>query len=517
MERLKFNLGDVAKDLAIAQAAELYGPQQAIREYVTNAIDPIKDALARKYSGNCGTVTVNLSLAGRTISVQDDGPGMNEATMRSLTDRVWDSVKRGGYVQSGEKGIGLLAFGSVGNSVSIISRDNSLGRYNHLRFEAEDKGTGRVIIPGFERLSPEDVEKFYGSAFDHGTRVIVSVNPDHLRKKLAPRALENFLRATYAPLLMRNDIKVWFDEDGKPSKILEPPAYKGELLVDKTIPFVAGTKSNLVDGKAQVYLVFDAECDKGAIALHERDVRVWESFAAEEEELGGLKLWTSPQVRGFVNTTGLVLAQDRDNVVRENRGYHNLLENVVRECERLYGQTIQSRAVAVREGNEKRVVRLAYDLLSKSYALSGDPLNKATRLPSSSGSTGSSGSASHVHNNGSSPVSSRKTRSCPQIPIQVKPFDTDKDHLRVCLDQMLEDPVIAVNSDHSAYRDAAAAGNGTHTNYVLGCIAYGLASIEMKDALERRDTFSHHSPVEIAAEINSRAQSIVDATRRSKQ
>lgn len=511
METLRFELGESAKDRAVVQASELYGPQEAVREYVTNGIDTVKDARARGYAGVSGVVTVGVSIPGRSISVQDDGMGMNEATVRSLTGRIWDSAKRGGYVQSGEKGIGLLAFGSIGDSVSIISRDGP-GAYNHLRFEKEERGE-KSITPGFERLSEEDMARFYGGGFERGTKVIMGVSPDHLRKKLAPRALESFLRATYAPLLHRTDVRVWLDEDGKAPKMLEAPTYKGDILVATTVPFVAGTKSNPVDGVARVYLVFDPECDKGAIALHERDVRVWESIAAQEEELKGMKLWTSPQLRGFVNTTGLVLTQDRDDVVRENRGYHNLLEKIA-ELERGFGPLIEARAVSVREGTEKRVVQQAYELLSRAYALSGSPLNKAARLPSSAGNTHSGAVASKTHLNGSSTAPKKKPRTCPQVPIQVKSFDTDKDHLRVCLDQMLGDPVIIVNAAHPAYREAATAGNGTHTHYVMGCIAYGLASVEMQEALEKRETFSHNTPIEIAAEINSRAQSIIDATRR---
>lgn len=516
MERLKFKLGDVAQAQAVVQASQLYGPQEAVREYVTNALDAIKLARKEGYRGRTGIVTIGHSIAGRTIRVDDDARGMNETALRALPESVWDSAKRGGYIGAGEKGIGLLAFGSVGDSVSIISRDGP-GAYNHLRFEKDERGSQTIVVPSFERVSEQMMDEFYSGGFEHGTRVIMSVSPIHLRGRLAPRALERFMQQTYAPLLMRGNPSIWFDEEGKNLKQLEGPSYKGELLVSGTIPFVAGTKGAPVDGSAQIYLMLDSDSDRGAIALHERDVRIWESLAGQEERLDGLKLWTCPHVFGFVNTTGLVTTQDRDGIVRENRGYNNFLEHVVQHLETLYGPRIAAQTDSLRELTQRKLIRKAYDLVINAYDASGEPLNKQVRIhthPPGSVTPPQPGNKGTHHGGRGGQGGGTRKRVCPQIPIKVREFDTNNDHLRVRLDEMLEEPVIAINSAHSAYREAASAGGNVHTNYLRECIAYGIASVEMREALEKQGKFSGAGVVDVAHEVHTRAQNISDATRR---
>jgi hypothetical protein len=242
-------------------------------------------------------------------------------------------------------------------------------------------------------------------------------------------------------------------------------------------------------------------------------------------------LWSSPNVHGSINTTGLDTTLDRDDYVR-NRGYNNFIKEVLMHLEDLHGNEIRQRTSTQKVDAERQYVDQAMSLVAKTYWESGDPLNKRARIrvptPPSDGpripikdrpESGVFEEEEPQGGTGTATVGAEKKKSvrrkCPisSESIRKRPFGVDKSHLRYELGVEFGDPVVLVNSVHEAYRFARKTGAKSMRDYLTECIGTGLALYELDDGIKNQGR-KYGSPLEISTLVLNRARSIVDAALR---
>jgi hypothetical protein len=531
MVRQHFEMDMEAVERAIAHVAKQYkNPRQALREYVSNGVDNMKEGIIDG-DFKSGLMNLLVSMPDRRVIIYDTGLGMDESFLGTMTERVWKSTKKGQSFSSGEKGVGLLAFASMGNEVDIVSRIKGESGYNHLNFKKMGEGFDERIIPDFERRTEDYVDNLFYGGFSHGTKVLVRTTPVNLRNSFSPRALRKFLQETYAPLLMKNIIGFYIGDVDKPDKTVElnAPVFKGDKIVKRTIPFTAGSRKNPEPGNAFVYLQFDPENDNGSVAFHEKDVRVWGSIADEEEALANCSLWTSPNVLGYINTEGIELTLDRNDPVTESRAYKNFRSEVLLGLESEFGDEIKKRTTRRHDDLEKKLLTEAVKLVQNGYAESGDPLDKKVIIrdppprppkpPIDTPPTPPIYPEEPPITPGDPPNLPREPvkRKCPlsEESIEIIPFDPTKDHLRLELGKRFGDDVINVNKRCNSYAESQSKGKTAARNYIMKCFAHGVALYEMRNALAQGRDYG--GPIEVSNEVINRAMSIAESAGQKKK
>ena len=100
---------------ALIELAMQYSPKNAIREYVTNGLDA-------RLNGRPENITVALYPNQKKLIISDDGTGIPYDKLMSLPVKIGESGKYGRIDSRGEKALGLLAFGSLGKTMHMLSR-----------------------------------------------------------------------------------------------------------------------------------------------------------------------------------------------------------------------------------------------------------------------------------------------------------------------------------------------------------------------------------------------------------
>ncbi|MBI2449187.1 ATP-binding protein [Candidatus Pacearchaeota archaeon] len=449
MEKLEIIIPQKVHSRIAYQASTQYqNPLHALREYYTNAIDIIDDT--RKTNPQFrGIIRTFIIPEDRRLIIEDNGLGMLERKVRSLPERLYDSDKIYRQDQRGEKGVGILAFGSVGHRVHIITRQKGDMQYNYLIYEKIDKD--EKINPYFDRISEHEVkDKFYGS-FDHGTKIIFDCNQDILNKNLQEKLVEHFIQEAYFPLFLRNDItfKMQTSQRGYLIKI-NAPSLDGFILLNKELEFEAKRpKDDEEKHKLFALIVFNPEKEDGKVGIYSKDVRVYESILAMEENLAKCDLWKCGQISGFINEPNLKLTLGRDGIQKDSRLYQGFLEKLIQIHEQYWPQ-IKERIRQQRSEEGKRVILKAWRELEKAYQ-NTDPLNKRTRRRGTRRSPeGDEGPGDEEPEPPPEPHRRRKRR----IPIEkprVYNFGIGESDLRAKLDDPMGIPTPAINSGHRDY------------------------------------------------------------------
>ena len=176
----KVSFHEVGADRALIQLARAYHQRSAMREFASNSLD----ARIRGVPGNVGII---INPSDRRVIISDDCQGIPYENFVKLPGGIGNSMKVGkGKV--GEKALGLLAFGSLGDSMHIISKpyEGKDEVYFYQRWEILDDK--QEIKFKNMALTPKEVESSFYGIFPHGTRIIIDNVKKHIMDNKIGRA-----------------------------------------------------------------------------------------------------------------------------------------------------------------------------------------------------------------------------------------------------------------------------------------------------------------------------------------
>jgi len=303
---------------ALIELARNYTPENAIREFVTNSIDARLD---KDYAD----ISIAILPKSQRVMITDNCSGMDFYKLDSLPRKIGESEKDG-TDKRGEKALGLLAFGTLGRSMQMISRPKG-GRSNDYNYMIMQLDEINKTLPYETRvLSPSDVEKNFGGIFTHGTRIIIDgVDPHTIQKILTIGNLKKHLRMTYNPALKAGIVDLTlanYDQKGNThTEKLEPIEYQREgssLLLDEIIDIPIKNDPN--PGKLEVCLFINPDALDDKAAVYSKDVLVYRSLA-ELTEFSRSGVWASGKISGFVNDRFNKLILGRLGIDRQRNAF----------------------------------------------------------------------------------------------------------------------------------------------------------------------------------------------------
>lgn len=195
----KLEFGDIPNVLKLL--GEVYeDPRDALAEFVTNSID----AKATKV-----LVEINKNKKNPYVLISDDGIGMTEKDLERIAKNIGFSIKRGMEGVVGEKGIGILGYTNIGESLKIISRTKSSNPYS-LSINVRTAQFSLVK----DKLESVGTN-VYINKIDTGSRLI------------SQGKLVEYFKEKFRHYLTRGIIDLTVS-DGKRSIQVNPEVYKGE-------------------------------------------------------------------------------------------------------------------------------------------------------------------------------------------------------------------------------------------------------------------------------------------------
>lgn len=478
--RIPIHIAEEEHDRLAFEFSTLYpDPRNALREYVTNAIDILLEQGARREDS---LIKILLMPEDRRIIVSDNGKGMNNAFVESLPGRIANSAKRGRIDQRGEKGIGILAFGSMGHQVHVISKEAGENRYNYLRYEKSNNG--RLEAYGSDDpFTREYVDKnFYGS-FPHGTKIIVDASPYIMKNDLSEDAVERFIQQTYLPLLKRKDLRLMIGQQGKIPRTINPPtSLDGGLMIDlvnKELQFQVQLSREVKDYSLFAHLVLHPDRDNGKVSVYSKDVKVYESVLGLERKLAKYGFWTCGLISGFINEPNLRIVLGREGVNKTTKAYEGMIELL----EKLHAQYWDQIKVTVERSKKQisnKFVTGAWRILERAYQTT-KPLNMMPRTPTSQ-------PTSHPPRK---PGKKKKGRKFP-FACRTEDFGLGEENLRAKLDDSnMGEPIIVVNSGIQDYQTYVIDSKNSKEAfaYILDVATPQMALFEVRDAIRKGASF----------------------------
>jgi len=421
---------------------------------------------------------------------------MSKERLIALPENIGLSEKIVYVNERGEKGVGLLAFASLGKSVHIISREKGNSLFHYLRYENNEK----ELVPYYGgSLTNSNTERDFYGGFQQGTQVIIDCNPIILNKSLKEDLVERFIQETYWPLLKRRDasLKIQGSKNSYLKKII-PPSLDGIVLLNEELEFEAkkSRETNLL--KLFVHLVFNPESEDGRVRVFSKDVRVYDSILQMEDNLSKCEFWKCRQITGYINEPNLKLTLGRDGIQKNSRAYEGLIEKLEQIHEKYWPQ-IKARIQQQKEEKASKIVADVWKDILKAYE-DTEPLNKRTRTPN--------------------PI----PKPCP-IPKPKKPvnkrkrvlhfeqpriyeFGMTESQLRAKLDDRMGEPVVAINKGHIDYKIFVTEEKDPkkQREYILSISAHPIAIWEAQEEINRGGTLG--DPFNMAVEIERRAQDL---------
>lgn len=459
--------------LAYRFSTQYSDPLKALREYITNAVDALTHPeYHHLYGSEEGLVKIILAPEDKRIIVTDNAKGMNAYFVEHLPKKVTQSIKRGRTDQRGEHGIGILAFGSMGHQVHILSKEQGENEYNYLRYE---KRTDSIKARG-DTLSRETVEKnFYGS-FPHGTKIIIDVNPYFLKNNLAEEEIERFTQETYLPLLRRKQLRFMIGKQGSIFRTINEPSLLGAgmliNLIDKELPFQVQFSREIKDYSLFARLVFHPERDNGRVGVYSKDVRVYESILGLEKRLAKCDFWACRLISGFINEPNLKIVLGRDGIQKDTKAYEGFID-ILEKIHEQYWPQIQVTVKRSRTQMANKFLTDALKLLRRAYQVT-KPLNVIPRI-----------SNPNPHPPGP-PGKKSKGRKVP-FGMRFESFGLGEERLRAKLDDSnMGEPVIVYNKDINDFQEHVVNGKPRQALEYLFDVGMPQAALfEVKDALEK--------------------------------
>jgi len=467
---------------ALIELAKNYDPKSALREFVTNGIDSILEAKGKIH----GDISVVINPKDRRIIVSDNALGIPSEKFMQLPLSIGYSEKADMVDMRGEKALGLLAFGSLGKSMHMITRPYGLSAgYDYLRWELKES---KAEIPcTHENLSSTDVQDFFYGTFNHGTRIVVDqVDPHILKEILTKPNLKNWLRELYNPALRKRVTKISLGTYDKRSKTirteeLEPIEYQRnnstELINTPADDLIEITiKGQDEPGKLEVLLFVDPEATTDKVAVYSKDVLVYQSLALLPEFVRSA-VWTSGKVVGYINDYFNKLVLGREAIDR-NRNAFKAWFTEVQNLEKRIAPVVEQKKKHGKRLREERHLKTAYNAVAdalkdlKKTDLGDRLINdkdgeivetigiqriSTNDNPGTGENNPTNRNEEEVNTNPpiiSGPGEKVRVRRKPEtIPRPIpNEFPLSEAHLRSKLETSLGEPILYVNSAHEDYK-----------------------------------------------------------------
>jgi hypothetical protein len=503
---MKIRLPDEIHERICYQLATQYSdPLKALREYVTNSVDAIDDLNDNSHNG---LVKILLVPEEKRIVIEDNAAGMNWKKLESVPENIGNSDKYEKGDLRGEKAVGILAFGSIGEYVHIISKQENEGKFNYIRLEKKKNRVSAHPEEGPELLTSRELKEGFFGSFEHGTKVVIDSNPYLLKHDLSSDIVENFIHEAYLPLLMKNKImfKIVGKQGGIMRKIKAPSMDDGITLINENLSFEVKKSRQTENYEVGTYLVFHPERDGGKVGVYSKDVQVYDSVLSLEKRLSKFELWNCGQISGFINEPNLEITLGRDKINKNTMAYQGLIEFLEGIHEKYWPQIRVTVEKSKKEASNK-FAKEAWDLLQKAYQLS-DPLNKGVRLPTGGG--GGSGGG------GGGKGGKKRTRKLPFGTPRILDFGTGEEHLRARKGYSI-DPIVEVNSLHRDFEENVIKAKRPKQalDYLLEVTTPFISLFEIEDAEEKGRRFGDRDRV--IAEMIRRFQDLKYAAMRAKR
>ncbi len=313
MESIPIKIGNEQE--VIRQLFSLYGgrdPTEALKEYISNAVD------ARR-SGKPVCVYITLDRNNGEIVVADNGVGMPYEKLKMLPQSLGESSSKGDINKRGEKALGLLAFGNLGDRAMIVSRNGS-DQYGALYLDAVK------FRANAEKMDYPAVRRLFDTVFDQGTIVRINgIQKKDFDQYFQPERLRASMQDIYDPLVRRGELQIYIKSHGEKDKHIEvqPVQRSGiitlERITQTTEPIIKTEKGN-VHGTTYANIWLDPNASNAKVATYNKGVRVLSSVT-QLREFNHFP-WNSGKLSGFIDENFCVLTPQRESYMRdtENRG-----------------------------------------------------------------------------------------------------------------------------------------------------------------------------------------------------
>ncbi len=505
MAKHKLRTSETGMDRLIHEFSMLYGtnPMGAFKEYVTNGIDAIYQG--RLTGFDSGLIKILLDPVQTRLIIQDDALGMSREKVESLPVNIGESDKKGKIDLRGEKAVGLLAFGSLGDQMHLVTRQPGNSGYSYLRYEI---GNEEIYFDDIKNLKDGDMHVFGGS-FSSGTKIILDIKPQMYKAKFKAQQVREAIRDIYWPFLLSGDINFEMGLVGEDLKPIGPPEVDGDEFFAKMIPFTTKHRDGEKQHLLKVNLWLNPETDAGRIPLYSKGVKVYKSITEiEDEDLNGCDLWKSRQVIGFIDNPNLSLTLGRDKLqsLRDSNAYQGFIEQLVMLNDSLWPE-VRSRIARIRKTQENKYLSQTVDALKKAFE---DPALKplygvgggrdggpTINWPTDEGDEGEDKDPKRTPRD--------KKRRWQFGDIQSIEFGLGERQHRSKLDSQHGVPIALINTAHPDYKKIVIEGSDSRAKieYLLRTITHPLSVWESQKAIKNGRTFE------------SEEQRIAEVTRRT--
>jgi|ETNmetMinimDraft_2_1059921.scaffolds.fasta_scaffold13666_2 hypothetical protein len=485
MTKGNLQISEQGQNRLIVEMAGQYGtrPIDALKEYVTNAVDALSGV-------ENGLVSVLLKPDINSIVVQDNGMGMSTEELERLPISIGESAKYDKVDQRGEKGVGLLAFGSLGMRMHIISRQSRGDQYGYLRYEISKNKEN--ITYELSSVNDRDMHNFGGS-FNYGTQILINVDEKKFRNKFKSTLVKGELQEIYHPLLCEDEIGFELEVGDKKRERILAKRPRGASIIDEDVSFQTRKAKDLVDHVFHVNLNFDKDTDSGRIGVYSKGVMVYKSILDLDEDLiQGCELWKCRQLKGYIDDPNLTLTIGRDKIdsQRNSNAYNGLVEMLV-SLDDLYWPGVEERLEKSRTEKDRKLIHTIHSKLQRVFEYENlDPLNKKAK-PESEKQTIDWG----VHEDKTENVPERRKRKKRTSPFgmpELSNFEIGERDLRSRLeDRTGEAPFIRINEGHEDYQKIVVEKpqSAEAELYIVRAMAGPMALWESTKAVEDGSTY----------------------------
>ena len=283
--KIRANLGNL-----LTYIGQLYrNPKDALKEYISNAIDAWIEARVSGRQNACCVVSILLTRDRVTVKSHSQ-PGKDDKGLKIMMARVAESMKpKLGVPQIGRLAIGVFAFNQIGTKTICYSK----ARIGEPTWKLTlRKGSDEFEIeaaPKREALSEPGMDVVISGLTQDPTRARAALSPAPLSKYLA-EWFDYYLREGSLQLTVEANGKVWKVE---PPPIRLPPV--GEAFSSIA---VKGDPTKLL----RCALWFDPST-QGRIAIRHQGVVVIDDMRRIDEIHPGFNetIYCSGQIRGIID------------------------------------------------------------------------------------------------------------------------------------------------------------------------------------------------------------------------
>lgn len=297
MSKVQFEFPDKAK--VISLLATVYDdPRIALAEFIVNGMD------AGAHTLHVTPTTGKIN----SVTILDDGYGMNQAEMQRVVANLANSIKtRPQELEKrhidpasviGKMGIGVLGFQSFARKAVFISKMDDSGPVWKMTMEQ-----GQVAVD-IEPALARDKEKVASVA--RGTAVELIDIPRDTMRLFSPRTLVQYLEKNFAALLQKEDAAAVFVSGQR----ITPPPLEGT-----PVPMVQLQIGDFGQASVSLYIVASGIGLGDGVAMTSKGRTVIKEIIRLPEFQRAP--WTEGVLHGTVEAPFLTVAPTRSNYVRD--------------------------------------------------------------------------------------------------------------------------------------------------------------------------------------------------------